>query len=696
MIIMKVENRYLILFYLSISLILISFSSNDVNASNINVEKKGSITIHKSLNSSGDSDNSDFVDNDEQKESISNPVEGAHFSIYGKLTQEELKHLTTGQMFGKDLYQANTNKVNDFIKGREPAFSGVTNEDGAVMWQGISIDTENLANNLYLIVESEGPVNSSSDISIPLIVNVPITNPIEGRNELKYIYDVDIFMKPTSSIEPKLTKTIDKSSHSSGELIRYQLQVDNLGSQMSQMKELQVVDQLDQGLNFVQLGFPGSGVGAEKMNGPVEPGKSVIFHNGTSKKDTILSENVDYTVQSPTGAGGEVRWLITNKGLEKMAGVEAGDASYLSFTFSAKFNENANSQKLISNKAKLTYQDKNGKVVEKPSEVVNTINDEAKFEKRDELEQSKGLQGAKFLVKNEIEEPITAFSQPGNKAPVTYAKGTVLYAIIEQSKITGWTPNWQEAISNNWLLTSDTSGKFDVSGLAATKKINYRNMYQFAVLDVKQVNGRNVTYISHYETALANKRTSTTTKESIVAEVSNLLASHPGDANGKGKWLFHKESEIDPDIYPLSLEESVDFITDTTNQYSLIEVQAPKDYIGLEDEEKIAKELNKKQDFGKVSNQNLFEVNSGVTTPFKKPLMFQTEGLNTKATSPKIITNRKDMRLPKTGKKTGTGRLPKTGEVATVVMLVVGLSIIGLTFYYRVKNNKDNGKGGVR
>ena len=386
----------------------------------MNIEKEGSLTIHKFLNPNvlegdfqGDGTSGTGLpgtsDPNTQNGGMK-PLPGAEFSVYGRLTTAEVESLMIdGSQDGSTKpedggYDANDPKpldifkVGKFIEGKTAKFKGLTEANGQVKFDKIPINTFDLADNMYLVVETKTP-NSDKDgnpivqqPSRPVIVNVPVTNPEKdapGKEVNNYIYDVNLFMKNYHQTEPNIGKEVDKPTHTVGEEVKYTLKISPLAFNMNEYQELEVKDELAEELNFYQLGHTDGPKGTE----------SVFFFRGTGTGDKVVMEpGVHYNVDTPAKTGGgTITWTFTPAGIALLTGIKEGDGSRIELYFSGLTNEKLGQDGALYNDAQLDFVNKWGygtkpptpevpedpkiPTAPKPSESVNTVLGQRYFEK---------------------------------------------------------------------------------------------------------------------------------------------------------------------------------------------------------------------------------------------------------------------------------------------------------------------------
>lgn len=685
-----------------------------VEARVMNIEKEGSLIIHKFLNPTVNPvgfGGSGFLGDGSLENGLQggDPLPGVEFSVFGKLTETERKSLLQESTVEVDEeidvknQMLDAKKVAEFIKTKEPVFVGVTNEEGIVTWENIPINTVDLSDNTYLIVETKTPgVDSTGQAivqepSLPVLVNIPSNNPKEdqeGSEVNNYLYDVNIFMKNYQQEEPGIEKSIDKDTHGKGEEVKYTITITPLSVGMDEYQELEVTDELGEKVNFSHLGH----------NPEISEKESVQFYNGTTKKTIILVPEEDYTVSTPSPKEtGVIKWVFTPQGIKKLSGVEAGDGSYIKLYFSAFMGRDVMANEVIPNNATLDFVNKWGygtkpgtgkpPVSSKPSNTVNTILGDPWFEKSDKSNPEEKLQGAEFLVRNKSTLPMTVYNDYENDPEaqlITYPANTELYAVIKGSQVVGWTPSWREAIREGWLLVSNEAGLFNVGGLQYSRTINYRKMYTFAVMGVADFNGTSMQYVDHYEHVLANKRESTLTLESeeVKKEIESILKEHPGDESGAGSWRFYQESEADPELFKLDTNDMIDSLGETINNYELIEVKPPNKYTPLE-VSKDDMDLDKPESEGIIHSDGTYIPSKDMESHFTHPLAFTVPGgtedwnigvpgdvndITGAIDTPIIIPNVKKPIIPNTGNK------------IAMILLMFGILVIGIGVYYNKKN----------
>lgn len=388
---------------------LLSFTQH-VDARNMNVEKQGSLTIHKYLNPDIkplENGGAGFQGNGTTSNGINasgpnngpipgtedpntgngsmKPLPGAEFSVYGRLTTAEVESLmvagsqTPPKYDPADPKPLDTMKVKEFIKNREADFVGITDSNGETKWSNIPINTVDLADNIYLVVETKTPTSGSDgkpivqQPSMPVIVNVPSTNPeidTNGKEVDNYNYNVHLYMKNYNQTEPGIEKEIDKPTHSVGEEVKYRLSITPLAFDMDQYKELVVTDVLAPELNFLALGHTGGsaflpldqGNKIDTNKPEIAPEASVVFFRGSDESQKIvLTPGVDYYVSHPAvNTNGTIRWYFTQAGIKKLSGIQAGDGSRIELYFTAVTNEKAIVNQTIPNDATLDFQNKWG------------------------------------------------------------------------------------------------------------------------------------------------------------------------------------------------------------------------------------------------------------------------------------------------------------------------------------------------
>ncbi|AQP54382.1 hypothetical protein CBF34_01865 [Vagococcus penaei] len=772
----QISSILSIFILLSVILTGIIGLSQEVDARIMNVEKKGQLTIHKYLNpdiipienggngfqGNGTTANGPGSQGPIPGDADANsgngsmqPLPGAEFSVYGRLTTEEVNQLmiagsqTTPTYNPEDPKPLDTLKVKDFIDGRKADFVGITNEQGQVTWSNIAINTVDLADNLYLVVETKTPTSGPDgqpvvqQPSMPVIVNVPSTNPdvdTAGKEVNNYNYDVNLYMKNYNQTEPGIEKEIDKPTHSVGEEVKYKLTVSPLAFDMNEYKQLIVTDELAPELNFLTLGHTGGAAYLPMDQGDtissnkpsIKAEESVVFFRGSDESQKIvLTQGTDYSVSHPDkNTNGTLRWTFTEAGLKKLTGIQAGDGSRIELYFTAITNEKASVNQAVPNDAKLDFQNKWGygtikdptptpgnpdpkyPTAPKPTEVVNTLWGERWFEKRDKQNNALKLEGAEFLVRNRSVRPVTALNGKGEM--VTYPANTQLYAIISNKKeagyplifnpdtskdtthpwlknneyVVGWTPDWKEAYNNHWTISSGKDGRFHIEGLEYTNQIHYRKMYIFAEMGIEKVNGTSVEVVKDYHYILAEPRTPKTSKADIEAEISAQLKEHPGDKSGNGAWKFYKESEADSRLFSelKDPKQMIDYLGDQWNDYELIEVRAPEGYSPME--KNIEKEAA-----APSGTTEAGDYEPGGKDVFEHPLGFTVPGLSTEGLPNYGTPNYEgDLKNPDNNvvpvPNAKLPKIPLTGGIGTFIFLGVGALLMIGAFLLRKQRQK--------
>lgn len=664
----------------------------------MNVEKSGSLTIHKYLNpditpieNGGGGFEGDGTSGTKLPNGTTNtgngetvPLPGTEFSVFGRLTEKELGQLLdSGTSYDPiDPKPLDTLKVKQFMDGKTADYKGVTNEQGQVTFGDLPINTVDLADNLYLVVETKTPTSGADGKpivqqgSMPVLVNVPSTNPAtdSSKEVNNYSYDVNLFMKNYNQLEPEIGKTIDKTTHSIGEEVKYTLTISPLSFDMNEYQELEVTDVLDEALNFEALGV-------------------VTFHLGNAKDATItMQPGTDFIVTTPNkGENGTIKWIFTQTGIQKLSGIQAGDGSNLQLRFTALTNEKAKPNQAIPNDSTLDFINKWGYGTKpqpplpgnpdpkeptspKPSEVVNTIFGERYFEKLDKANNTIKLQGAEFIVRNTSVNPVTALNEANQL--VTYPANTLLYGIIKDGQIIGWTNNGAAVTADvaaskpgesKYTITSDAKGKFHVEGLAYTNEINYRKQYIFSVMKIANNNGTQVEVVDHYEYVTAAPRTTETTQAAIDAEIAGIIAKHPGTESGDGAWKLYKESEADPKVIGSNPTEMIDYLGKAINDYELIEVRAPEGYAPIE---------KAPQDVANGTTEK-----DPYEHPFKFTVPSMDQGLPNYNNNEETEIKVPNAKIP---------RIPITGGVGTVLFILVGVGLMGGAYILHRKKEEPN------
>lgn len=673
----------------------------------MNVKDQGSLTIHKYLNPDVKATyygGAGFQgDGTVDKQPGGKPLPGVEFSVYGPLSAEDLKRLN--YVVDDSDQRLDQIEVNQFIKEHKPVFQGITDSDGIVTWKNIPIDTQELNKNLYLVVETKAPdVDSqghmvSQTVSAPVIVNIPSENPEKDSSNKavdQYIYDVHLFMKNYSENEPGLGKTIDKPTNGTGEDIAYTLKVEPLSVHMDEYQELEVTDKLDPKVHFSYLGH------APKISSE----DSVQFYNGSTKETKILVANVDYKVTTPDkGQTGTLIWTFTPEGIKKLTGIQENDGSYIAIYYTVGLTDDVLSNQVIPNDAKLDFVNQWGygtkpkdgfpPVPPKPGNTVNTVLWDQWFEKSDKEDPSKKLEGAEFLVRNRSKKPVAAYNAKGTNDHeiVTYAPGTELYAILKGDQVIGWTPDWREAIRNEWFVVSGPDGQFHVGGLEYTWEPIFRKMYIFMVMGIADVNGTQMEYVDHYEYVLANKRTQSNISDNdIQKEIEKIISEHPPEKDGSGAWKFYKESEADPNRFHLSLNDMIDGLGEQINDYELIEIKPPNKYMPLEKNSLVSDKKETQDDLG-AYNEDGFYVSKQITdNDFEHPLPFTVPGqkedllIDNSGIIHDIVPEEHPIVIPNAKLPV----MPGTGVPFMFLLIIIGIILLLVAWYVSREDEKEN------
>ncbi|MDA9472576.1 putative surface protein [Enterococcus sp. 5H] len=633
----------------------------------MNIENTGSLTIHKLLNPNyrepgtvGDDD--EFQGDGTATGNNANggaaiggqPLAGVGFTVVGRLTDAQVNALEDSN---GHITQA---EAEDFIANLPVGLEkheGTTKADGTVTFPNLPVDTTELDNNRWLVVETSKP-DTVDKAAAPVIVNVPTGTP---ETSLKnYNYDVNLYVKNYASGEPEIEKEIDKPTHSTGDRVQYTLKITDLPDDLASFNRLEVYDPLDERLSLLgdtphaeSLGTvtlkSKDGTVKKEFNSYITDDPSITAENTPAGNDVLIRTGKT----SEAGKDQYIYWAFTAEGIAKLTDLEQGD--YIELPFEVMVNEKANSNVAIPNDGELGFENKPGnngtKPVDpekpytpgpedpvygpgKPTEVVNTIFGKKDFVKTD-ADTKAPLQGAEFIVKDTPKQPIKTVDADGNK--VELPAGEEIYAVIENGRVVRWTADKNEATP----VTSGADGKFTVDGLAYTNEVNYSKQYIFAVQGPLLTGDGSVyqpekTVTQEYVYVAANPRTSTTTAADIEAEIQAIL-----DAEGHENWVFYKESETNP--------AQIDFLGNQIHDYALEETKAPNGYVPLKNDVKFT--VPGEQTGTDANGRPIYD-NPAINVPNKK-----------------------------------TPGMPITGGMGTIIFLVAGLLLMGGAYKLRKGKN---------
>ncbi|XCB29257.1 SpaH/EbpB family LPXTG-anchored major pilin [Arcanobacterium hippocoleae] len=372
------------------------------NQHQIDVERKGSITVHKYKNPTkepGKPTGKEII----FKEGLGEPLDGVKFKITPVKKSNGKKYDFTKDTDILEISKLQASDIVTFSTGewKEPNRKGGNTKEGVTRSGTHKFDQ--LPVDVYLVQETESPAGTIQ--AVPFLAIIPTTDP-ENLNE--WMYDLEVYPK---NYTLDVTKSVKDAEKHEGDEITYTVKTD-----VPVAKE-------DEDINFYivkdQLNTNGANTGYNK-----ESVKSVklIKKDGGQEKKSFTSQNKDYNVQISTGADGVRNHGLTvdfqPKALKEISKLSRNKKEPLQVevTIALKISKDANKSKGIVNTATLftkPFNDSN--LVKKPSPPVTSYFGKIKLVKHDADKKGLRLQGAAFDIYQCTREDVSNAPKLGKK-----------------------------------------------------------------------------------------------------------------------------------------------------------------------------------------------------------------------------------------------------------------------------------------
>lgn len=292
----------------------------------------------------------------------------------------------------------------DIVSANGAAAGPITTKDG----KGVTVQIKD--EGYYWFVESGKPENVSSALAVPFGISIPVTNPVEIKdNDNKthdagtvYLKNVHVYPKNVTGDLPKVDKDVNelkqkKATYKIGDTITWFITGD-IPANLKEYKTYYLTDNLDTKLTYV--GNPKVLYGTYADKAALEAEKNTI--DGTTNKTGIVPESY-YTITKPTGTkGGELKLELTEAGRKALYS-ESDPKHKLYFYFETKINEDAIMGKEIENNVTLKFintPDGDKEKEEKPTETPKVITG-GKLFKKVEAGTDTPLPDAVFTIKHQ-------------------------------------------------------------------------------------------------------------------------------------------------------------------------------------------------------------------------------------------------------------------------------------------------------
>lgn len=491
---------------------------------NYNYQETGTIHIHKVTNTNGDGNPVADINNQGKEITLPagvEPLEGVEFS-YTKVTKDEAKSLgwtDSDTAKGQHIDDAKARTI--LSKKYSSVEKGKTDAQGNIDIP-IQVNTDDLTDNLYLIVET-GTVKGVVEDAYPMIVNVPELN---GSDAQYFNYDVHVYPKNYFQLNSaEINKKDEDGKVLSGTV--FELRKDDGSDQVVGTYKTDSTGKLNvDGLELGDYYFLETDLGSDvnrttylldgkKIKFSVERGETAkvvlditnykrpVVTKVIDKETVDIGEDVQYTlkpsipgnignyekyvVKDVLGAeltydsseiiegmtlendysierdGQTTNYVFTDSGMDKLQKRFDAGERFFTILMNAHTNSKAKMDTPLKNDVSTIYNNGYEPEDETPVDHAYTIIGDHQFIKTDG-DTSKALSGAKFVVKNKIDP---------NK--IIYLKQEPTTKAI----------TWIEDKSKATEFVSGSDGKFQIEGLQYTYDVDFDKQGNPTVTDKK-------------------------------------------------------------------------------------------------------------------------------------------------------------------------------------------------------------------
>lgn len=450
---------------------------------------------------------------------------GVEFTYY-KLKDEAAYKTIKKDTSKYDTVEKMTQNGGSLIDGQATKI-GPTNEKGEVSVSG-------LEEGYYWFVESKKPENVSSAIAVPFGISLPLTNPVDVKDDTGkthdagtvYLKNVHVYPKNVTGDLPKTEKDVNEIGNKTanfkiGDPVSWFITGD-IPANLKEYKRYYLTDNLDNQLSYTGKPKVLYGTYADKAALIAEKNKI----DGTNQKTGILPESY-YTLTEPTAnsKGGTLKLELTEAGRKALYS-ESDPKHKLYFYFETKINEDAIMGKDIENNVILKF--------------INTPDGDKEKESKPEKPPHVNTGGKRFI---KLDEKDKSTEDLTNATKLEDAVFTIKHQ-----------ENGDEPKNDAWKNVQDLTWTEDL--IKANK----------AAIDAGKFATKDETKDVYTKTSTQNQPT----KGSVI-----YLRS---DGQGAFEIKGLKYSKFTPEKWDSAEQKLVPNGTEIHNYYALKEVKAPKEY----------------------------------------------------------------------------------------------------------------------